>query len=459
MGYKPRRLGRSSLILYIFSESIKQMKALIQRLSWQIIPLGKIYRLCQSNGLIFAVAMWLLSRGVIIIAMLGIAPLLPAPPGGIQAEVGWGVFSAWDSHYYHELATVGYDYANNTIGGNVAFFPLFPLALRAVMLLGLPFEVAGTLINNLAFLGALIVLYGWVEVRHGTRAARWATAVLAWCPLSLFGTVIYTEGLFLFFSTAALRAFDNQQYTWTALWGTLATATRITGLALIPAFLITAWRKRKSALAYLAGLASGGGVLLYSLYCWIHFRDPLAFINVQHSVWKRSSGVDWLGWGKMLMQITVGTANWEHGSIKDPWHPLLFLLICGCGYLLWRFRQQLGSAKFDCGLIVLAFLLWLLAGDPLLNTVMVLGGGYLIWHLRRQLSLLSTIYGFCALGLLLASGGTTSLNRLAYGIVSISLALGILLSRYPRWGYATIGFFTLLLASFAVRFSQHLWVA
>jgi Gpi18-like mannosyltransferase len=103
--------------------------------------------------------------------------------------------------------------------------------------------------------------------------------------------------------------------------------------------------------------------------------------------------------------------------------------------------------------------LWLLAGDQLINTAMVLGGGYLLWHLRTKLSLVTVIYGFCALGLILASGGTWSISRIAYGIVSLSIALGVLLERYPRWGYATMGFFTILLASFAVRFAQHLWIA
>jgi len=100
--------------------------------------------------------------------------------------------------------------------------------------------------------------------------------------------------------------------------------------------------------------------------------------------------------------------------------------------------------------------LWLLAGDPLINTVMVLGGGYLLWHLRAQLTPVTVIYGFCALGLILASGGTWSLSRIAYGIVSI--ALGVFLARHPRWGYATMGFFAILL-SFVVRICPTPWIA
>ena len=409
-----------------------------------------------NNAFIFAAGMWLISRLVILIAMILIAPLLPAPPGGVAPTFGWGVFDYWDSVHYRAIATTGYEYINDGKGHNVAFFPLFPLIVRGIMLLGLPFEVAGTLVNNFAFLGAIIIVYLWVEEHHGKSAARWSSAVLAWCPFSLFGTVIYTEGLFLLLSTAALRAFDKKQYFWLALCGALATATRPTGIALIPAFLIVAWRQRRPLIAYVSSLATAVGLLLFSLYCWIRFADPLAFVNAQRG-WRPTVGFDWQGWGKMLMQISVGTANWKQGSIVDPLHPLLFLIIVASAFLLWRFRKKLGEVKVRYGFCLLWLILWLVAGDPLINTVALVGGGYLLWHLRNQLSLVTVIYGFCGLGLILNSGGTWSIGRIAYGIVSLAIALGLLLSRYPRWGYPTIGFFTIFLASLSIRFAQHLW--
>lgn len=403
--------------------------------------------------------MWLLSRLLIVALMLLIAPSLPAPPGGIAPTAGWQqILCQWDGLLYKQIATSGYEYANDGKGHNVAFFPLFPLVSRGVMALGLPFEVAGTLVNNLAFLAALVVLYFWVEERHGRSAARWATASLAWCPLSIFGTVIYSEGLFLLLSTAAIRAFDNQQYGSVAIWGSLATAARPTGMALIPAFLLVAWRERRPAIAYAAALVTGSGLFLFSLYCAIHFGDPLAFIQAQRG-WRPSLGFYWQGWLKMLMQISVGTTNWKYGSIKDPWHPLLFGVIVSSGYLLWHYRSKLGSAKVDYGFCALVLFLWLLGGDALINTGMVLGGGYLLWRLRAQLSLVTVIYGFCALALILVSGGNWSLSRIAYGIVSLPVALGVLLASHPRWGYATMGFFAILLVGFALRFARHLWIA
>lgn len=414
------------------------------------------------DGFIFAAAMWLFGRVLIVAAMLLIAPLLPTPaslpnpPGCISPTTGWAVFSCWDSIAYQQIATSGYEYTHDGKGHNVAFFPLFPLFIRAVMTIGLPSEVAGTLVNNLAFLGAAIILYFWVEERHGRNAARWATAVLSLCPFSLFGTVIYSEGLFLLLSTATLRAFDKQQYAWLSLWGCLATATRPTGIALIPALAIASWRERRPPIAYAASLAASGGLLLYSLYCQIQFGDFLAFAHAQEG-WKRSLGVDWLGWWKILVQITAGAANWKHGKIIDPLPPLLFAIICVFGYLLWRFRKKLGFVKTGDGFALLAIFFWLVAGDPLINAAMIFGAGYLLWRLRHQLSLIAVAYGFCGLGLILVSGSTISLGRLAYSIVSPTIALGVLLARYPRWGYLIMGWFAILLVSFAIRFAQHLW--
>lgn len=362
------------------------------------------------EGLIFPIVMWLLSRLVIVAIMQLIAPLVnssfgnngylpPIAPPNFVAKSGWELFSHWDGVWYQKIATLGYDYANDGQQHSIAFFPLFPLLTRGVMTLGLPFEVAGTLVNNLALLGAMILLYRWAEKRYGIKQARWATAVLAWCPFSLFGTVIYTEGLFLLLTTAALQAFDNRQHVWAALWGAMAAATRPTGMTLIPAFFLVAWKERRPAIAYAASVAVAGGLLLFSVYCAICFGDPLAFVRVQRA--------------------------WPHPHWSDIFVGL-----------------------FTVG-----------KRESFIRVSMLFGGGYLLWHLRAKLPPVSVAYGFCSLALIVASGALSSVGRFAYGIVSLSLALGVLLACYPRWGYAVMGLFAILLVEFAIKFSWWGWVA
>jgi Gpi18-like mannosyltransferase len=421
-----------------------------------------------KNDFLFPAAMWFLSRIFIWITMLLVAPNLPSPPTEFLPSFGWGVFDRWDSIHYRAIATTGYEFVNDGKQHNLAFFPLFPLSIWVLMRLGLPFEVAGTLVNNLAFFAALYSLYFWVKEHYGIRVAQWATAVISWYPSAMFTGVIYTEGLYLFLSTAALRDFDQKRYGWTALWGAMATATRPTGMALISAFAIASAKERRPIIAYITGLFTAIGILLFSLYCTIYFHNPLAFIAAQRG-WRPSLGFDWQGWLNMLMQIVVGTKNWQYGwiadtsgGINDPWYPLLFTMIVGSGYLLWCFRKHLISVKVVYGFYALVFFWLILANEQLINNLlnvfMVLGGGYVLWRLRTQLTPVTVIYGFCGIGLLLASGGTISLSRLAYGIVPLSIAIGVLLSRHPRQGYLTLGLFVTLFAKIAVGFAQEHWV-
>lgn len=365
-----------------------------------------------AEGLIFVIAVWLLSRLVIVIAMQLLAPISPISPvthsgtlpldynPGFVPQTSWNLFAHWDGAWYRKIATLGYDYAQDGKYHSIAFFPLFPLAIRAVMSLGLPSQIAGTLVNNLALLGALWLLYRWAQQRYNVSVARWATAVLAWCPFSLYGTVVYSEGLFLLVTTAALRSFDQGQYTKAALWGTLATATRSTGVALIPAFVIVAWQETRPKIAYIASLAASGGLLLFSLYCAIDFADPLAFVHVQQA-WK-----------------------WQHPN--------------------W-FRVLINAFKLD--------------EENLLRVVTFWGGGYLLWYLRAKLPPVAVAYGFCSLGIILATGSLSSVSRYVYGIVSIALALGWLFASHPRWGYLTLGLFAVILVRFALRFAWWYWVA
>jgi Gpi18-like mannosyltransferase len=367
-------------------------------LGLEVIPQRE--RSKSRDGLIFVIAMWFLSRSIIAIGMQVIAPSL-YPIQNSQSFVpksGWELFSHWDGEWYTKIATLGYSYANDGQQHSVAFYPLFPLLIRGLMALGMRLEVAGVLINSVAFLGALLLVYFWVEERYDTGSAKRTTAVLAWCPFSLFCTVMYTEGLFLFLTASALRAFERGEYIWAAFWGALTTATRGPGVALIPAFLLVAWREKRPPLAYAAGFASAIGLLSFSLYCAIRFGDALAFVHVQKG-WEQP------GWFDILSQAL---------------------------------KLQISAIS---------------------RIVMIFGSGYLLWFFRKKLTSIVLTYGFCSLALLVNAGALRSVNRYAYGIVLLSITLGLLLAAKPRWGYGLMGLFGVFLLYVSVRFASWMWVA
>jgi Gpi18-like mannosyltransferase len=282
----------------------------------------------------------------------------------------------------------------------------------------------------------------------------------------MFTGIVYTEGLYLCLSTAALRAFDQKSYLWTAFWGAMATATRPTGMALIPAFILAAVKERRPVVAYISGLTTSAGLISFSVFCGLVFNHPLAFISAQKG-WRPTFGFDWQGWLNMLLEIPLGY-NWyygwvvdAHGGLKDPAQPVVFSIVVIIFYCLWLSRKNLSNWIFY-GAYSLLVLLLIFSNElliyNLLNILMFFGGGWLLWHLRKQLTSVTIFYGFCGISLLLASGSPMSLSRLAYGVIPLSVCVGLWLSRYPQQGYLAMGLFLTLLAKMSVGFAQRLWV-
>jgi hypothetical protein len=102
---------------------------------------------------------------------------------------------------------------------------------------------------------------------------------------------------------------------------------------------------------------------------------------------------------------------------------------------------------------------WLLGGDPVLNLAIAIGTVGLFWQVRSRLQPLAWFYSLSSLAIIFASGRTTSVERYIYGMVTFSVALGLILAQYPQRGRFLLAFFGLLFVLMSLRFAQHLWVA
>ncbi len=364
----------------------------------------------------FVFLSFLISRIVILVVFQGLAPHIPmhAPPdinpplGSIDnfhPQMGWELFTHWDGKWYEDIATRGYTYKAGDITRlhSIVFLPMYPVLSNLVMRLGLPFPIAGTIVNNLCFLGSAYVLYRWVEEFHGKRLAQWTTIALTCFPYSMFGTMAYTEGLFFLSTTVSLRAFDKGQYWLAALSGMVAATTRMFGLALAPTFWIRSWQQRRSIAAYVTGLMVPVGLVIFLVYCFLVHGDFLATFNAQKP---------WL----------VSQTTWSMVALK-----------------LWKRR--------------------LMSPDSWLRVIMFWGSGVMFWSLRRQLNPTIWIYGLLSIGLLLVSGAADGIVRYVYGITSFSVILGYGLMKYPRVRIPAIGLFTLMMSSIAIRFAWWNFIA
>jgi hypothetical protein len=171
---------------------------------------------------------------------------------------------AWDSEYYISIALHGYDDPQmralapgsemgsarfGAVGGhpgwtsqNYAFFPAYPLAMRAVgwLLAPLPLSpiaritLAGVLVSLAGALAAMIAIADLAAGEKGGgegEGLRAAAYLLVW-PASFFLAQVYTEGMFLGLSFGALALAKRKRWIWAAGLAAIAAWTRSTGALL-----------------------------------------------------------------------------------------------------------------------------------------------------------------------------------------------------------------------------------
>jgi mannosyltransferase PIG-V len=161
----------------------------------------------------------------------------------------------WDSIHYLGIAQHGYTSAPSTV-----FFPLYPLLVRALGFLVGSDAGAGVAISLAAFAAALMLLHRLTELELGRRAADATVLLLAFAPLSLFFSAVYTESLFLAVSVGSLYAARQRRWKLACALGCLASATRVTGAGLVLPLAIMYLRERRGLdrrAAWLIGVPAG----------------------------------------------------------------------------------------------------------------------------------------------------------------------------------------------------------
>jgi hypothetical protein len=194
------------------------------------------------------------------------------------------VWARWDSVWFLRIAEHGYGAAS---GAAAAFYPLYPLTLAgAGRLFGGHYVLAGIVVSLTAALASFVLLYRLAEERVGADGARRAVLYLAVFPMSLFLQAVYSESLFLALVLAAFLLAERQRWLGAGVVTGLAVLTRITGVALLPALALIAWRRsgRRRALAELA--IAPVVFSAYPLYLGLTRGDAFAFAKAQ-GFWNR----------------------------------------------------------------------------------------------------------------------------------------------------------------------------
>ncbi|MCS7056273.1 MAG: hypothetical protein NZM18_08915 [Thermoflexales bacterium] len=316
---------------------------------------------------------FVVSRAALFTAGIVGDVLLPTEEGHWVADPNstfLSLWAKWDSQWYVQIARDGY-WFQPLRQSNVAFFPLYPLAMRLLApLVGENLVLAGFLISNAAFLLALIFLYRLTELELADRAsARRTVFYLALFPTAFFFSAVYTESLFLLLSVATMYFARRQYWLAAALTGMLASATRNLGIVLW-ALVTWEWLRRHgwslqgtmrrqtwslllrdvkahwTELVIIAAIPLG--LLLYMAFLEINFDRPLAFIEVQ-AAWGRQN----IGPGAVLARELSALADFQlnRGSLNRLLNLSFALIALAMTPFIWR-RLGEGYAVYTLVLIL-----------------------------------------------------------------------------------------------------------
>jgi hypothetical protein len=427
---------------------------------------------------------WVAGAGTV--ATLGFGPIRGAfdPPGvtrgfGRLGDLLAAPAARWDSAWYLVIAHYGYRPELGAFtSARDAFFPLYPLGLRALSDLGLQAVLAGVLFSLAAFALALYGLHRLTTLelactgRPGSRdIAGLAVLVTALAPMAFYFSAVYSESLYLALSVGLFLCARRGRWAWAGVLGALAVTTRSTGLVLaLPALMLYLYGPRadrapdfdferpfrppggdraraiaglgrrlraarpryklRGDILWLALLPAGLG--LYMAYLGLSGGDTLAPFHAQ--------GI----WGRHFVGPYVGV--WD--GVRAAFEGARQLLSFQRSHVYYPLAVGSPFVAAGHNLMLLAFLL---AAIPLFVLAL------------RVLPLAYGVYAIAALALPLsypvASQPLMSLPRFLVVLFPLSMALAVWLAAHPRARIPALATSALLMAFFVAQFATWHWVA
>nr|WP_240495271.1 hypothetical protein [Streptomyces showdoensis] len=256
--------------------------------------------------------------GYLAVRLLGL--LVLARWAHLKGHGVWPTLAAsWDSTWYLGIADHGYDdeLGTRTNHNNLAFFPLFPLLVKAFAAVTPGSRASVGLV--LAWACSLVAAWGVFAVGdrlHGRRTGAVLAVLWGALPVAVVQWMGYTESLFTALAAWALYAVLGGRWAWAAGLAVAAGLTRPTGVAVAAAVaagaLLAVRHGERRALG--AALAAPLGWLGYVGWVGVRLGRWDGYFAVQR-LWTN----EWDGGADTLRQL--------RGLLVYARHPQLFLVV------------------------------------------------------------------------------------------------------------------------------------
>lgn len=213
----------------------------------------------------------------------------------LSTHHGWvSDLSTWDGAWYLRAVYHGWPshltYVDGRVTGSpIAFFPLFPLLIRALAYVsGLGAATVGILLSGLSGLG-VVYLIGQLTQRFADRdRAERAALLFALSPGGFVFNLIYAEGMVLIFMILGLIALLERRWVLAGALGALASITSPVGLAFAAACAVTsiaAIARDRQWRSLVAPVLAPLGFVVWMLYLWRHTGSIMAWRLTERDGW------------------------------------------------------------------------------------------------------------------------------------------------------------------------------
>jgi hypothetical protein len=172
--------------------------------------------------------------GCVAASTLGMAVGGTGPVLGIARAFGrvGNVLAApavrWDGTWYLYIAHNGYAGLSAT-----RFFPLYPLLIKAVSLLWIPPAIVGVAVSLGSMFVALMLIHRLATLELGERVASLSVELIAFCPVAVYFSAVYSESLLMALSAGAVLSARRGRWALAGALGGLGALTRVTGFVVV----------------------------------------------------------------------------------------------------------------------------------------------------------------------------------------------------------------------------------
>ncbi|WP_158754395.1 hypothetical protein [Streptomyces sp. NRRL F-2580] len=256
------------------------------------------------HGLLPPVVAWLIAN----LVTWTVAKASIAGDGSTVVYWSTGGRSRWDSAHYLSIAETGYEmfwcrerYPNfrDVMCGNVAWFPGYPMAVRAVSATGLSYELSAVVVTEVSLLGMFALLWWLLGAR-----LTWATG------LTLAIGTVFPGGVYL-------------HAVFPIATGTLALLVCVAGVKR-GSWILAAAGGFVAASCYPVGAVAVGMLLLSAFFAWRRDTWPIRFAKAGSAAALAGCGVLWAKW--LMWQATghwdayeiLQASSYGQGGLHQP---------------------------------------------------------------------------------------------------------------------------------------------